>query len=479
MAVFYTEGEIKKRPGIYQRHINTGYVTAPGGTDGICAIPVKASWGPLGEVVKNTRKSDLDKHYGKGIYGEGFTVPAAAAMFDGGATVVYTYRMGTGGTAATAEMADSASTGAVTITAKCPGSRAFTFTVRTKLGDTTHKELIIYDGSVIVESYTFAAGGDEAAALVEAAKASENFTFAKAEGYTGDGVLAAAANTAFTAGADPVVTNEDYSAAFAALEPYYYNTIALDVDDDENMTLSLLLQAYLESAYKLGKLGIAVVGEKTSVAFETRCVHSKAFNDYKVVYLGNGWKNAAGEAVEGAMAICYTAGVIASTPSNQGITHKVIDGATDMLTSLTFAQYESAIDNGMLLVSMSPDGAIWYDSGINALTNGEDEELDIGWKKIRRVKVRFEIKDRLDRALAPKVGRVTCDTDGVADIIQAGQRVLDTMVAEGKLMPGASFVEDSENPHEGDSAWFIIAADDLDSLEKIYLQYQFRYSQYA
>ena len=103
---------------------------------------------------------------------------------------------------------------------------------------------------------------------------------------------------------------------------------------------------------------------------------------------------------------------------------------------------------------------------------------DDGWKKIRRVKVRFEMIDRLDRALAPKVGRVSADSDGVADVVQTGQRILDMMANnEGKLAAGPVFREDPDNPYTGDSAWFIIQADDIDSLEKIYLQYQFRYSQ--
>lgn len=92
--------------------------------------------------------------------------------------------------------------------------------------------------------------------------------------------------------------------------------------------------------------------------------------------------------------------------------------------------------------------------------------------------MRFELIDRLDRALMPKVGKVSADTDGVADIVQSGQRILDAMANnEGKLFPGATFTEDPSNPYTGDSAWFIIQADDIDSLEKIYLQYQFRYSQ--
>ena len=476
MAVFYNEGEVKKRPGVYQRHVNTGFDTLIGAQDGICAIPIKASWGPVGKVIKNTLTSDLRKNYGDGEYGTNYTVPAAAAMFDGGASIVYTYRMGTGGTAGTKEI-----TTGLTATAKHVGSASISVAVQAKIGDSTKKLFLVYFGTTLVETFEFAAGEKEGDALIQAAADSKYVTVAVTpEGTSPDTVpILAVASGALSGGNDPTVNNSEYSKAFAALEPYYYNAIALDVDDDEDMTLSLLLQSYLDNAYTMGKLGIAVVGEKTSVEFASRCAHARAFNDAKVVYLGGGYM-AGTESKDGVMGICYTAGKIAATPSNQGITHAVINGATDLCESLTYAQYEEAIDAGMLMLSMSPDGTIWYDAGINTLVTPETGTQDEGWKKIRRVKVRFELIDRLDRVLMPKVGRVSADTDGVADIIQAGQRILDAMANnEGKLQPGATFIEDPSNPYNGDSAWFIIQADDIDSLEKIYLQYQFRYSQNA
>lgn len=473
MAVFYTAGEQKKRPGVYQRHSNT--VTRPvteGGRDGICAIPVKASWGPLGKVVTNTQVSHLTDNYGTGTYGEGYTIPAAKAMFDGGATTVYTYRLGTGGKQASKEI-----TTGLTATAKYPGTLAISIAVVEKLGNSTIKLLQVYTGTTLVESFEFAAdGANEGANLIAAVAKSKYITVS---GSAATVPVLAVASGALEGGEDPTVTNGDYSVAFAALETYYYNCIALDVDDDENMTLSLLLQSYLDGAYKLGKLGIAVVGEKSSVEWETRLAHCAAFNDAKVVYLGGGWMVGT-ESKDGVLGICYTAGVIASTPSNQGITHTVINGATELCESRTFSDYENAIDVGMLMVSMASDGSIWYDSGINTLTKPDEATQDDGWKKIRRVKVRFEIIDRLDRALAPKVGKVSADTDGVADIVQTGQRILSAMADnEGKLAPNPVFMEDPENPYSADSAWFIIQAVDLDSLEKIYLHFQFRYTQNA
>lgn len=469
MAVFYKEGERKTRPGIYQRHTNTGFDSLAGAQDGICAIPVRSTWGPLGKVIKNTLVNQLWSNYGSGTYGEGFTVPAAAAMFGGGASVVYTYRLGTGG-----KQASKVITEGLTVTAKYPGTMEIRVAVQQKIGDMALKHLLVYAGTTQVEVFEFAADGKtEGANLIAAAAKSAYVTIAGAAETV---AVLAAASGALEGGEDPKITNADYSKAFAAFEPYYYNTIALDKDDDENMTLSLLLQEYLKNAYELGKLGIIVVGEKTSVAFEDRLAHARAFNDAKVVYLGGGYL-AGSEDRDGVMAICHLAGVIAATPSNRGIVHTVIDGATDVCESLTYAQYEDAIRAGMLMVSLSPDGEIWYDSGINTLVKPEGGTQDDGWKKIRRTKTRFEMIDRLDRELMPKVGRVSADSDGVADVVQTGQRVLNAMVSEGKLFTGAKFVEDPANPFEGDSAWFIIQADDIDSLEKIYLQYQFRYSQ--
>lgn len=500
MAVFYNVGEEKVRPGLYQRFVNIGQEPPGSAQDGICAIPIQSSWGPVGQVVKNTNALQLTETYGDGTYGTGYTVPAAAAMFAGGAQTVYTYRLGTGGTQATksitcpapqvAEGAQAGTAGTITVTAKYPGTMPISVAVQNKLGYATMKQLIVYSGTTQVESFDFASNAsdgeenvtvttNEGTNIVAAAKGSNYITVTASTTAPSVVPITSATSGALAGGANPTVTNASYSAAFQAFEPYYYNTIALDVNDDANLTLSNLLQQYLDNAYQYGKLGIAVVGEPTTVAWATRLQHAQGFNDAKVVYLGGGYM-AGDTSKDGVLGICYTAGVIASTPSNSGITHTVIPEATDLMESLTYSQYEDAILAGMLLLSLSPDGDVWYDSGIDTLNTITDDTMDAGWKKIRRVKVRFELLDRLDRALAPKVGKVSADSDGISDVIQSGQRVLNLMANnEGKLMPGASFTADPDMPYTGDSAWFIIRADDVDSLEKIYLQYQFRYSQNA
>jgi hypothetical protein len=50
------------------------------------------------------------------------------------------------------------------------------------------------------------------------------------------------------------------------------------------------------------------------------------------------------------------------------------------------------------------------------------------------------------------------------------------MVAERKLLPGAYTEVDPDNTPRGDSAWFLVYADDIDALEKLYFTFKFRFA---
>lgn len=128
--------------------------------------------------------------------------------------------------------------------------------------------------------------------------------------------------------------------------------------------------------------------------------------------------------------------------------------------------------SGMILFSKSSDGQIWFDSGVTTLV-APDENQDAGWKKLKRTKVRNELMHRLDVIMERLIGKVNCDDNGIADVLQAGMGLLKDMAREKKILDGATFTLDAENPKTSDSAWFVVEADDIDSLEKIYLHYRF------
>lgn len=466
MGALYNAGEKKIRPGVYRRYEKTGATETPGAIYGVFAIPVHADFGPL-ETVKAFEPDQLNDL--KTMYGTGGTVDAALALFAGGATKVHVYRLGTGGKTASVEI--SSADGAIaTLTTKYPTKNEYSVTIKSKLNDATKKQVLIYLETELLETIEYAASTDEKAALVAAVNANSNYVTATAG--TGTGAASEVANQAITGGSEPTVNTESYSAAFEAFESFTWNMLVLDTCDT---TVQALVQAYIDRIFEEGALGVCALGEPTTVEFDTRCEHAKAFNNEKIIYLGSGYMTADGTVIDGYLAVATQAGIIGSLESNSSATHTVIPGAVNTLEALKNSQYEKAIESGMLLLSPNAEGQVWFDSGINTLIT-LSEKQDEGWKKIRRTATRFEIFDRIDRAVDPLIGKVNCDNIGIGDVIMRGQSILDAMVQEGKLQAGATFAEDATNKRGPDYAHFIIHADDLDSLEKVYLRYQFRFS---
>jgi hypothetical protein len=456
---------------VYQRYEGVGASTA-GATNGIAAIVFRGNWGKIGEVMTFESANAATKALGNG--GATGTVDGITELFNGGATTVLAVRLGSGGTNATATLKDG-SADAITLTAKCVGSRAFSYMVRELLGDSTTKEFVLIEGGTVREKIAFLAGDGEVDALVKAINDnSAYFGAEKVVGYSGSGKVSVIAETAITAGTDPTVTNESYSEAFVALEAYRWNAICVDTDET---AVHALVAAYMNRIYQQGHMGFAVVGEPTTVAYADRVTHAAAFNDYNVIYVGGGWEDSTGAKYEGRKAVARITGMVAAVPANESLTHKVITGAVKPLEMLTNSQLENAIKNGMMAFSVSSAGTVWIDCGITTLVV-PDANDDEGWKKIKRAKIRFEVMTRISDSIEPLIGKVNNDADGRSNIMKLAQDVLNAMVAERKLFadPEPYVKLDADNPATGDSAWFVVGADDIDSTEKSYFVYKFRYA---
>lgn len=473
MAIFFSSGERKIRPGVYQRYENTGGASLAGALNGLVAVTIKSNWGPLGDVQYIETPSQALKIFGNG--GTSDTVSVIDEIFKGGASLVKAVRLGTATTPGSVSLKDTTAepVNVITLSLKYSGSRAFTYTVRANPGIETQKQLIVYDeNNIAVDLFNFEAGAGEVDGLVAAfaAQGSDYVTIAKTA--AGNGTLALANQQAITAGTDSVITTQSYTDGLNLLEAHNWNVVCVDTSDTDVLAI---LQGYIDRVYEVGKMAFAVIGEPTSVDLATRMSHAAAYNDYRVIYFGGAWIDAGGNTYEGFKAAARIAGMVASTPSNEAVTHKSISGAVNMKEFLTNSQYESAINSGMLTVSASNAGVIWLDSGITTLVapSGNDDE---GWKKIKRAKIRFELMQRASDTVDPLIGNINNSADGRSTIIQNVQGVINAMIAEQKLATGAYIEVDSNNPPQGDSAWFNIWADDIDSLEKTYFAFKFRFN---
>lgn len=463
MAGYFQVGEEKIRPGAYFNVSKKGEENTFGAVDGVVAVLFKSTFGPLGTVSVIERENGYAQIYGT----EGTTDALREALY-GGAQKLIACRVGSGGSPAKVSL--EAETGTVAITAKYPGSMNFSITVREKLVDNTRKECIIYSGTQEYEKYNFDAGDDEAKTLVDLFAKSKNF-IASLEGEGAAGVITNTNQLEFTEGVDPTVTNADYSKALEEVEKYYFNTICADTEDKG---IHELISGFLDRIYEAGQFGIGVVAEKRNLDYEERLAAAAGYDKENMVYILNADVNAKEETLDGYQTAALIAGLIAACPSNQSLTHTIIERYTEINERLTNSQIEKAIANGCIVLSNNADNQIWIESGINTLLH-PDENHDEGWKKIRRTKTRYELLYRANVQADAMIGKVDNDTNGRAAIIGKLQKVCNDMVQEGKLV-SATVTENTVYKAEGDSCYFDIDVVDKDSAEHIYLFYQFRFS---
>lgn len=465
MSGSWRAGEEKERPGVYRRHVNAGGSEIAGTAENVGLAVVSGTWGPLNKPVVTDASDDIAS-----IIGSGKGANVITQMRIGGANTIMVVRVGSGGTPASVTLKDNKEADVVTLTTLYPTSRALTVTIKESLEDETQKLAIIQEGTKELEAVAFTAGATEVAGIVAAFADS---VYVKAvKKADGSGTLKNISQSKFSGGTDPTVNTEAYSAGFEASEEETWDGVAVDSDDPAVHTL---LYTFINRKFEEGMYPYACVGEPKSVAIDTRIQHAAAFNDYKMHYVLNSWVGTDGVVYEGYLAAARILGMIIAVASNASLTHSVITGAASLNEALKNATIKKALKSGCLVLSLSKSRQVWIEKAINTLTVLSADQ-DAGWKKIRRMKTRFELEDRIDATLEAMDGTIDNNDNGRATVMSAIVDILDAMAGENKVEAGGTVTLDTSNPPKGDSAWFNISVDDIDSMELIYLTYRYRFA---
>ena len=498
MARTWQLGVQEVRPGTYFR-TSSGDVTVEGAINGIVAVVYKGNWGTVNQVVDISPEEMNNLEY---IVGTDLGYETVRQAFLGGAKMVRAIRVGATGTGKAARVnlyssnvtntvtaADGTvskkAAGALKVWSRCPTTRTFTVSVNTDLA-TGRRRLTVYEGTRVVETFTVPAGATEAYDMYNEIRANGKYFTATYTCKNDKGATVTKCKIQDYAqkkfdgryGENPTVSIAAYSAALDILEGYNWNVV---IAASNAGSVYNLLTSYIHQCYEVGKLGMTVIGGlSTTPLFGTsdnvgRVDYATAINDWRVVYVLSGWLGTDGASYGGYKAVARVAGMIAGCETNASITHLVIQGAFRPIETLTNGQIIQAEEGGCLVLTLNEDGQVWVDNAINTLvTLGNDQ--DEGWKKIRRTKCRFELMSRINRTCDKLVGRLNNDANGRATILTAMTTVIREMIAERKLFEGSYAEEDSRYKPVGDRAYFILHIGDIDSLEKIYLDYVFSYA---
>lgn len=467
IGAMFRLGEQKVRPGVYVRWYNDGGTPMFGGSTGVAAAVIRSNWGPTEKVINV--ENDISKT--PKTIGTGYGPGVVRQIIRGGATEVLVVRAGKGGDPAELILKDSEGIESLKLNTKYPTSREFNVTIRDAINE-DEKELIAYEGTSVVERFSFEKGEDETetlAKLIE--KTSIYFNAQKLEGTDPIGLVV---NEKLTGGSDPDIVAQDYVDAFSTLEKKFFDGITVDAVSPE---IHASLQAFVNRNLEEGARFIGVVGERTDVPFETRLENARSFNSFSMIYVGNGFTETGTDFPErdGALAAGRVLGEMVSGNYKDSLTKQEIQGTTGVYGELTPSEYVKAAENGMMVFSESVNGLAQIDYGINTLVSVDSDE-DEGWKKIRRVRTRFELIDRIAFTISNAMSAgVDNNNDGRQYIITLANGIINQMIADGGLESGEMIIDEDYPPH-GDSVWYKFDnLVDLDGIEKVYLAFGFRY----
>lgn len=478
----WQSGESKVGPAVYIRATKFGQAVPTGGVQGVVGLAIRANSGPLATAVEISSLAQIDEVYGTGL---GTDLVREALL--GGAIAAQVVRVGTGGSVGTSNLQDTAGSpvNAVRVDTKTPGTRAMGYANRDSLSDpTATREFLVYESVAGVwtlrQTIRYAKGttnGGEPQKLVNAVASAGSNWISTTFLANGNNLLATVGTptpVSLSGGSEPSTTSGEYTTALGYLETSpAWNVMAIDTSDT---TIQAGAVAFIDRLRNQGMRRMLVVGEPTSVLLATRLTNSRAIQDPAVVYLINGFGLGTGVANDrdGWVATGRAAGAIAATPSNRAITRLPVRGATRVVGALATDQVTQAILAGALFLTTSPTGVVRFHYGITTFTV-ETGDLDLGWSKIRRVRERDQLLNDIDLAWDAKLGTVDNDENGRSTLQQTAQGIVNQMVSSGSLLTG-EVIQDPARPPMGESVWFEIRVDDVDSAEKVYLTAYFRFA---
>lgn len=424
-------------PGLYLNFQAAALASVQAGERGTVAIPVKAHWGPVRQFVEITDETGLINTYSSDTSNGATAYTIGRLALLGGAKKVLCYRLADSQAAkATLTLKDTAGTNVLKLDAKYEGARGnnFRVTVQQNAIDSTKKDLLLYEGTNLLCTFTFAATGIQNA--VDAINNnSTNVWITASKIADGNGTLANITGATFSGGNSGIanITATDYVNYLSALEGQEFNILALDGVSDSAIQTSVV--AWIARVREEGKLVMAVLGgslaDDTASDAVTKAVQrSSSFNYEGVINVGVG-AVLDGVQYSSAQISAYIAGLIAGQRLNESVTYAVTP-FEDVVRRWTRSEMETAVKNGVLLL-INDGQKVKVLQGINSLVS-----LRIGqnnaWKKIRAVRVMDAINtDLLKAAEDNYIGKVNNTEEGRLALIGAFKQYMETLALEGVI----------------------------------------------
>lgn len=425
----------KVRPGTYINFEASNQSTLGSSDRGTVLIPlINHSYGPEKEFITISNESvdsAIDK-LGYSVYDDDPSMLLIREAFKNASTViVYIAKAGTKATG---------TGGGLSAQAKYGGSRGNALSYSVAANPVAGFDVSVYlDGST-VEAFE---GVTNVSALVD----SKYITFTASEGTS----LEAVAGVSLTGGTDGTAANSDIAAFLDDMESVNFNTLAFPVTEE-----SLLAACVTKIKYLRENVGRGV----KAVVPDYKADYEGIINVTNSVVIN-------GVTLSNAQATAWVAGADASATNVQSNTHKIYVGAESVANAKTHEQAVAAIQNGEFFFSYSENGDVVVEYDINSLTSFTDRK-DKSYSKNRVLRVFDSFAESIRLNFPPN--KYSNNENGWNIMDGMGRSILKQFFDAGAIR-NVDYDSDFavvRGESKGDSTYFNVGIQPVDSAEKLY-----------
>lgn len=437
----FTPGVPKIRPGRYINFKAKKETPVIANNVATTVIPLfNPKYGPLGVMLTLTKDNVSDIKSGLGYDYDDKEMLLIKEAFRGSAEVKV-FCVGSGGAKATA------TAGGVTATARYEGERGNDFSYSIVANPVSGYDVNVFIGASQVSKYS-------AESVSDVVSINDDYIVFTAED---EAEISAVAGTSLSGGTNATSSNSEFTEFLDTLDYTTFNTVALPIDGstEDNKSLCTAFVSKIKSLRdKMGKTIVGVVANYQA-------------DNYAIINVVNA------PVVEGveftpAMATAYVAGISAGADERTSNTNKVYEAADGFTKEnlLSNDKVEKAILEGKFVFTLSENNEVVCEYDINSLTTvGED--MNDSYRKNKIIRILDAVAVEIKRTFATNAFvNNDVDYDSMDGI---GMSLLSKFEEDGVIQKVAEgdFAVDRINS-SGDSAFFNVAIQPVDSIEKLY-----------
>lgn len=486
MGGIFSKSNRPTLPGAYFNFTSTTTESVPTSPNAAVAIPFVHDWGPFEAPVRVTSFAEFQAVFGASDDTPGYRAVKQAFLGEGlpgrgGAGEVVCYRFGGSAAAkATKTLNNTSAAAAITLTAVYEGTRGNDLKVTTQnnASDSAKNDLIILDGTTVLETYTYT----DADITALAAAINANSDWVTAGSVTSGTALATVTGSSFASGNDgSTLTSGEWATCFDDLDIEPFAVFAAQNLTDSGIQASLL--AWVDDSNDVGKRFFAVVGGASAESISTAATRSGSLASPNVVNvggitvtdptLGSGGTD---HTFGGSELAARVAGILASRGEFQSLTHARFAGL-ELDAGPTLTDSETAFDEGVVTLARDSHAAapVHIKTGLTTWTQ-TDADADttkpyLIYRQPKYVRTIHGIESDLTNwAEETIIGLRPINDQTREAIIGEVKRSLSDREALGAIQSGWSVAIDQDPPPTSDDEFIAlsISVQFARSLEQVY-----------